>query len=260
MSVADQQQRPSPYRRVVLKISGEGFTRSGERGINMAPVVELAQETYRAAQTGVELAIVLGGGNILRGAQFSAGTTSIQPATAHYMGMLATIINGLAFQDALEALGLETRLVSALLMQDVAEPNIHRRIERHLSKGRVVILTGGTGRPFVTTDTAAAQAALELKADIVMKATKVDGVFSDDPAKNPHAVLYGRITYREFLRQNLRVMDPEAVTKCSEHELPIVVFNFRRPGNIERAVRGERVGTLIHPEETNDAPEGDVSR
>jgi uridylate kinase len=245
---------------VVLKISGEGFTRSGERGINMASVVELAQETYQAAQTGVELAIVLGGGNILRGAQFSAGTTSIQPATAHYMGMLATIINGLAFQDALEALGLETRLVSALFMQDVAEPNIHRRIERHLSKGRVVILTGGTGRPFVTTDTAAAQAALELKADIVMKATKVDGVFSDDPAKNPHAVLYGRITYREFLRQNLRVMDPEAVTKCSEHELPIVVFNFRRPGNIERAVRGERVGTLIHPEETSDAPKGDVSR
>ncbi|HPZ83339.1 MAG TPA: UMP kinase, partial [Thermogutta sp.] len=180
------------------------------------------------------------------GAQFSAGTTSIQPATAHYMGMLATIINGLAFQDALEALGLETRLVSALFMQDVAEPNIHRRIERHLSKGRVVILTGGTGRPFVTTDTAAAQAALELKADIVMKATKVDGVFSDDPAKNPHAILYSRITYREFLRQNLRVMDPEAVTKCSEHQLPIVVFNFRRPGNIERAVRGERVGTLIY--------------
>ncbi|HOA51397.1 MAG: UMP kinase [Thermogutta sp.] len=246
MSAEEQQQRASPYRRVVLKISGEGFTRNNERGINMASVVELAQETYRAAKSGVELAIVLGGGNILRGAQFSAGTTSIQPATAHYMGMLATIINGLAFQDALEALGLETRLVSALFMQDVAEPNIHRRIERHLSKGRVVILTGGTGRPFVTTDTAAAQAALELKADIVMKATKVDGVFSDDPAKNPHAILYSRITYREFLRQNLRVMDPEAVTKCSEHQLPIVVFNFRRPGNIERAVRGERVGTLIY--------------
>lgn len=255
MSATHQQERRSPYRRVVLKISGEGFTRSGERGINMASVVELAQETYQAAQTGVELAIVLGGGNILRGAQFSAGTTSIQPATAHYMGMLATIINGLAFQDALEALGLETRLVSALFMQDVAEPNIHRRIERHLSKGRVVILTGGTGRPFVTTDTAAAQAALELKADIVMKATKVDGVFSDDPAKNPHAVLYNRITYREFLRQDLRVMDPEAVTKCSEYRLPIVVFNFRRPGNIERAVLGERVGTLIHSGDGPDGPE-----
>ncbi|MGQ9504901.1 MAG: UMP kinase [Thermogutta sp.] len=255
MSAAHQRERGSPYRRVVLKISGEGFTRSGERGINMASVAELAQETYQAAQTGVELAIVLGGGNILRGAQFSAGTASIQPATAHYMGMLATIINGLAFQDALEALGLETRLVSALFMQDVAEPNIHRRIERHLSKGRVVILTGGTGRPFVTTDTAAAQAALELKADIVMKATKVDGVFSDDPAKNPHAVLYSRITYREFLRENLRVMDPEAVTKCSEYQLPIVVFNFRRPGNIERAIRGERVGTLIYSGNGIDGPD-----
>lgn len=247
-------QRYSPYRRVVLKISGEGFTRSGERGINMASVVELAEETYRAAQTGVQLAIVLGGGNILRGAQFSAGTTSIQPATAHYMGMLATVINGLAFQDALEALGLETRLVSAVPMEGVAEPNIHRRIQQHLEKGRVVLLTGGTGRPFVTTDTAAAQAALEIKADIVMKATKVDGVFSDDPAKNPHAILYSRISYNEVLRQNLRVLDPEAVTKCAEYQLPMVVFNFRRPGNIERAVRGERVGTLIQDGDTSDAP------
>lgn len=243
--MAEAEKSRSPYRRVVLKISGEGFTRSGERGINMASVAALAEETCRAAQLGVQLAIVLGGGNILRGAQFSAGTTSIQPATAHYMGMLATVINGLAFQDALESLGVETRLVSAVPMEGVAEPHIHRRIQQHLEKGRIVILTGGTGRPFVTTDTAAAQAALEIGADILMKATKVDGVFSDDPAKNPHAILYSQISYRDVLRQNLRVMDPEAITKCAEHHLPIVVFNFRRPGNIERAIRGERVGTLI---------------
>jgi len=177
-------------------------------------------------------------------ATFKSGT-SIQEATAHYMGMVATLMNGLALQDALEALGCNTRLMTAIHMDGVAEPYIRRRAQRHLEKGRLILLAAGTGRPFVTTDTAAAQSALELGADILLKATRVDGVFSDDPEKNPHAVLYSELSYDEFRRQNLRVMDHEAITKCQEHNMPIQVFNFKKEGNIERAVRGERVGTLI---------------
>ncbi len=232
-------------KRVVLKISGEGFVRQGERGISMDAVLHLAQQTYRAAQHGVQIAIVIGGGNILRGAQFSAGNSCVHEATAHYMGMLATVMNGLAMQDALESLGCNTRLMTAIRMDGVAEPYIRRRARRHLEKGRIIILASGTGSPFVTTDTAAAQRALELDADILLKATRVDGVFSDDPEKNPHAVLYGELSYDDVRRQNLRVMDHEAVTKCMEYDMPILVFNFRKPGNIERAVLGERVGTLI---------------
>lgn len=235
----------SSYRRVILKISGEGFAVGGQRGITMTSVVELAEQIARAASAGVQIVVVPGGGNILRGAQFKAGSAAIQEATAHYMGMLATVINGLALQDALESLGVETRLASAIRMENVAEPYIRRRIDRHLEKGRVVIVAAGTGRPFVTTDTAAAQAALEFKADILLKATKVDGVFSDDPIRNPHAVLYGRLTYADYLGQNLRVLDKEAVTKCAEHRMPILVFNFQKPGNIERAIRAEPVGTRI---------------
>jgi len=235
----------SRYRRVVLKISGEGFIRPGERGIAMDAVTHIAAQTGRAAQLGVQIAIVLGGGNILRGAQFTAGNTSIHEATAHYMGMLATLMNGLAVQDALESLGFETRLLTAIRMDGVAEPYISRRAKRHLEKGRIILLAAGTGSPFVTTDTAAAQRALELDADILMKATRVDGVFSDDPEKNPHAVLYSELSYEDVRRQNLRVMDPEAITKCMQYDMPILVFNFKREGNIERAVRGERVGTLI---------------
>jgi uridylate kinase len=159
--------------------------------------------------------------------------------------MLATVMNGLAMQDALESLGCDTRLMTAIRMDGVAEPYIRRRARRHLEKGRIVILSSGTGSPFVTTDTAAAQRALELDADMLLKATRVDGVFSDDPEKNPHAVLYSELSYDEVRRQNLRVMDQEAVTKCMQYDLPILVFNFRKEGNIERAVRGERVGTLI---------------
>jgi uridylate kinase len=232
--------------RVVLKISGEGFTHPGERGIAMDAVLHLAQQTFRAAQHGAQIAIVMGGGNILRGAQFTSGASCIHEATAHYMGMLATVINGLALQDALESLGSDTRLMTAIRMDGVAEPYIRRRARRHLEKGRIVILTGGTGSPFVTTDTAAAQRALELEASILLKATRVDGVFSDDPEKNPHAVLYGELTYEEVQRQNLRVMDHEAITKCMQYNLPILVFNFRKAGNIENAVLGQRVGTLIH--------------
>ncbi len=184
----------------------------------------------------MQIAIVIGGGNILRGAQFTAGNSSIHEATAHYMGMLATVINGLALQDALESLGCDTRLMTAIRMDGVAEPYIRRRARRHLEKGRIVILAGGTGSPFVTTDTAAAQRALELEADILLKATRVDGVFSDDPEKNPHAVLYSELSYDDVREQNLRVMDPEAITKCMEYDMPILVFNFRKEGNIERAV------------------------
>jgi uridylate kinase len=234
------------YRRVVLKISGEGFVRAGERGIAMDAVVHLAEQTCRAARHGVQIAVVMGGGNILRGATFSAGTAAIHEATAHYMGMLATVMNALALQDALESLGADTRLLTAVRMEGLAEPYIRRRARRHLEKGRIILLAGGTGSPFVTTDTAAAQRALELEADVLLKATRVDGVFSDDPEKNPHAVLYGQLSYDDVRRQNLRVMDPEAITKCMEYDMPILVFNFRKDGNIEQAVLGKRVGTLIH--------------
>ncbi len=235
----------STYKRVVLKVSGEGFVHPGQRGIATDAVLHIAKQTYRAAEHGVQIAIVVGGGNILRGAQFTAGDSCVHEATAHYMGMLATVMNGLALQDALESLGCETRLMTAIRMDGVAEPYIRRRAKRHLEKGRIVILAAGTGSPFVTTDTAAAQRALELEADMLLKATRVDGVFSDDPEKNPHAVLYSELSYDDVRRQNLRVMDPEAITKCMEYDMPILVFNFRKDGNIERAVRGERVGTLV---------------
>ena len=234
------------YRRVVLKISGEGFVHPGERGIAMDAVLHIARQTFHAAQHGVRIAIVIGGGNILRGAQFTSGSSGIHEATAHYMGMLATVMNGLALQDALESLGCDTRLMTAIKMDGVAEPYIRRRALRHLEKGRLVILASGTGSPFVTTDTAAAQRALELEAEILLKATRVDGVFSDDPEKNPHAVLYSQLSYDDVRRQNLRVMDHEAITKCAEYNMPILVFNFRKAGNIEGAVFGQRVGTLIH--------------
>jgi uridylate kinase len=191
------------------------------------------------------LAVVIGGGNILRGAQFKGTSASIQEATAHYMGMLATVINGLALQDALESLGCDTRLMSAIRMDGVAEPYLRRRAHRHLEKGRIILLAAGTGSPFVTTDTAATQRALELEAQIVFKATRVDGVFSDDPEKNPHAVLYQELDYATVLERNLRVMDHTAITQCMEHQLPVLVFNYKKEGNIERAVRGEPVGTLL---------------
>lgn len=232
-------------RRVILKISGEGFCHAGERGIAMDAVTHLAEQTVRAAKSGAQIAIVMGGGNILRGAQFTAGNSAVHEATAHYMGMLATVMNGLALQDALESLGTSTRLMTAIHIDGVAEPYIRRRARRHLEKGRIILLAGGTGSPFVTTDTAAAQRALELEADCLLKATRVDGVYSADPEVNPHAVLYSELNYNDVRRQNLRVMDHEAITKCMEYDMPIMVFNFKNEGSIERAVRGERVGTLV---------------
>jgi uridylate kinase len=188
---------------------------------------------------------VVGGGNILRGAQFSAGGQVIKEETAHYMGMLATVLNGMALQDTLENLQCQTRLQTAIRMDSVAEPFLRRRAIRHLEKGRIVILAGGTGNPFVTTDTAAALRGRELRADILLKATRVDGVYSEDPEINPHAVRYERLAYSQLLRDNLRVMDTSAVSMCRDARLPILVFNYKREGNIERAVAGHPVGTVV---------------
>ncbi|HEY6564519.1 MAG TPA: UMP kinase, partial [Pirellulaceae bacterium] len=232
---------------------GESFAATGERGIAMDEVVDIARQVHDATRLGCQLAIVIGGGNILRGAQFKGTSASIQEATAHYMGMLATVINGLALQDALESLGSSTRLMTAIRMDGVAEPYIRRRARRHLEKGRIVILAAGTGSPFVTTDTAAVQRALEIEADIVLKATRVEGVFSDDPEKNPHAVLYRELNYRTVLERNLRVMDSTAIAQCREHQMPILVFNYKKAGNIARAIAGAAVGTRIDAHEP--APE-----
>src|SRR5437868_9984603 len=233
------------YRRVVLKLSGEGFGHSGKSGISIDETLSVARQAQRVLQRGVQLAIVVGGGNILRGAQFSAGGIVIKEATAHYMGMLATVLNGLALQDALESLDCQTRLLTAIRMENVAEPYIRRRAIRHLEKSRIVILAGGTGNPFVTTDTAAALRARELGAEIVLKATRVDGVYSDDPEINPHAVRYEKLTYGQVMRDNLRVMDMAAIDLCRLARLPILVFNFKREGNIERVIAGHPIGTLV---------------
>jgi len=233
------------YKRVVLKLSGEGFGHRGKSGISIDETLRVARQAQRVLQSGVQLAIVVGAGNILRGAQFSAGGEVIREATAHYMGMLATVLNGLALQDALESLRCETRLQTAIRMETVAEPYIRRRCTRHLEKGRIVILAGGTGNPFVTTDTAAALRARELEADILLKATRVDGVYSEDPELNPHAVRYEKLTYAQVVRDNLRVMDVAAISLCREAKLPILVFNFKQEGNIERAIAGHKIGTII---------------
>src|SRR5689334_14951245 len=228
------------YKRVVLKLSGEAFGRQGKSGISIDETLDIARQAQRVVRSGVQLAIVVGGGNILRGAQFSAGGEVIKEPTAHYMGMLATVMNGLALQDALESLNCQTRLQTAIRMEAVAEPYIRRRCMRHLEKGRIVILAGGTGNPFVTTDTAAALRARELEADILLKATRVDGVYSEDPELNPHALRYEKLTYSQVLRDNLKVMDMEAISMCRAGKMPILVFNYKREGNIERAVAGER--------------------
>lgn len=233
------------YKRVLLKLSGESFCRAREGGITMPEVAAISRQIKTVVEEGVQLAVVCGGGNILRGKQFSEVSERIEPSTAHYMGMLATVINALALQDALESEGVATRVQSAIRMEGVAEPFIRRRCLRHLEKGRVVILAAGTGSPFVTTDTAAALRAREIEANVVLKATKVDGIYSEDPLKNPHAVRYVNLTFQDVLSQGLQVMDAQAIHHCLEHGIPIVVFNFQQEGNILRAVRGERIGTTV---------------
>jgi len=244
----DGDQTNRQFNRVILKLSGESFTHGGERGIGMNEVVHIAGQIRQAQQVGCQMGVVIGGGNILRGAQFKESNTSIHEATAHYMGMLATVINGLALQDALESLGCDTRLMSAIRMDGVCEPYIRRRAQRHLEKNRIVILAAGTGGPFVTTDTAAALRASELDVEALLKATRVDGVYSEDPEKNPHAILYRELDYTTVLERGLRVMDSTAIAHCKEHGVPVVVFNYRKDGNILRAVKGEKVGTRIEAE------------
>lgn len=242
-----EKHRPQ-YKRVILKLSGESLAHSGERGISMDEVTVIAKQVKQAHALGCQIALVVGGGNILRGAQFKGSSGElIQEATAHYMGMLATVINALAMQDALESIGCATRVMSAIKMDGVAEPFIRRRAIRHLEKGRIVILAAGTGAPYVTTDTAAANRGLELDADIVLKATRVDGVYSEDPEKNPHAILYRELDYDTVMEKNLKVMDSTAIAQCRTHQLPILIFNFKKDGNIVKAVSGQKVGTRISP-------------
>lgn len=236
---------PPVFRRVLLKLSGESFCLPGQGGINIDELDRIARQTARVSARGVQLAIVVGGGNILRGATFTRGQDVIKEATAHYMGMTATVINGLALQDALENLGCETRLMTTIRMEEVAEPFIRRRALTHLERGRVVILATGTGSPFVTTDTAAALRGKELGVDAILKATRVDGIYSADPEKNPHAIRYDHLNYDQVLRDDLKVMDMTAIGMCLDNALPILVFNFKNEGNIERVIAGEPIGTWV---------------
>jgi uridylate kinase len=234
------------YKRVLLKISGEGFCHEGGQGIEGPELENIARQCAEVAQMGVELAVVVGGGNFIRGATFSEAG-HIPRATADYMGMLATLLNALALQETMEKMGQPTRVLSALSIYSVCEPFIRRRAIRHLEKGRVVILAAGTGNPFFTTDTCAALRATEIAADVLLKATKVDGIYSADPKKDPSAVLYQDITYKQVLNQQLRVMDLTAITLCMERKIPLVVFNLKTSGNIARVLKGELVGTKINP-------------
>ncbi|MFM7281379.1 MAG: UMP kinase [Planctomycetia bacterium] len=233
-----------PYQRVLLKLSGEalGDPTKGH-GIDPEAVQKIARQVARVARMGVELAIVVGGGNILRGAQFSK--LGAPRASADYMGMLGTVINALALQDALEQEGLETRVQTAIEIRQVAEPFVRRKALTHLSHGRVVILAAGTGNPFFTTDTAAALRATELNCEVLLKATKVDGVYTADPKKDPSAKRYVELTYMQVLERQLKVMDGTAITLCMENRLPVVVFDMFVEGNIERVVKGEPLGTTI---------------
>ena len=234
------------YKRVLLKISGEGFCHEGGFGIEAAELENIARQAAEVGKMGVQLAVVVGGGNFIRGATF-AEAGHINRATADYMGMLATVINALALQETMEMMGQPTRVLSALGVHSVCEPFIRRRAVRHLEKGRAVILAAGTGNPFFTTDTCAALRATELQADVVLKATKVDGIYSADPKKDSNACMFHEVTYEQVLREKLRVMDLTAITLLMERKLPLVVFNLKKEGNIMRVVRGERVGTAITP-------------
>lgn len=234
------------YGRVLLKLSGEAFGTNGKSGIDILRTMEIARQIKQAVDHGVELAIVVGGGNILRGAQFTAAGGVIKEATADHMGMLGTVMNGLALQDALESLDCDVALLSAIPMLTVAEQYILRRALTHLQKRRILILAAGTGNPGVTTDTAAALKACDLNCDVLMKATRVDGVYSDDPEKNPHAVRYETLTYTQVVQQGLRVMDIPAIDRCARKNLPIIVFDFGPEGALEKAILGQSVGTLIH--------------
>lgn len=231
------------YKRVLLKLSGEALAGDLGYGIDPSVVDELAEQIAQIVNDGVEVAIVVGGGNIFRGLAGSA--EGMDRAQADYIGMLATVMNALALQDAFEHHGIVSRVQSAINMLQISEPYIRRRAERHLEKGRVVILAAGTGNPYFTTDTTAALRACELDVDVLMKATKVDGVFDSDPVKNPDAKKFDRISYMDVIAKELHVMDTTATSLCMDNEMPMIVFNLSEPGNIARALRGENIGTVV---------------
>lgn len=231
------------YKRIILKVTGEVFAGAGNFGIDGKTIKSFAQEIKEVKELGCELALVVGGGNIFRGAV--ASEIGMERASADNMGMLATVINSLALQDALEKIGVSTRVLSAIEMRQVAEPYIRRRATRHLEKGRVVIFAGGTGNPYFTTDTTASLRAMEIGAEVVLKATKVDGVYDADPLKHAGATKFAELTYSEVLARQLQVMDLTAISLCMEKALPIVVFNIMEKGNIKRVISGEPIGTLV---------------
>ena len=235
-------ERPA-YKRILLKLSGEALMGEQSFGIDAGVATRIAKDVAEVSALGVEVAIVIGGGNIFRGVAASA--RGMDRATADYMGMLATCINSLALQDALEHEGVTTRTLTAIEMRAIAEPFIRRRAVRHLEKGRVVIFAAGTGNPYFTTDTAAALRAMEVRADVLMKATKVDGIYTADPVKFPDAVRFETISYMDVVVRGLKVMDATAISLCKDNKMPIIVFNLRTPGQLRRAVMGERVGSTV---------------
>ena len=234
---------PPAYQRILLKLSGEALMGEQQFGIDPAITTQIAKDIREIQELGVQTAVVIGGGNLFRG--LAASAKGMDRATADYMGMLATVINGLALQDALEHNGVPTRVASAIEMRAVAEPFIRRRAVRHLEKGRVVVFAAGTGNPYFTTDTAAALRAMEMKADVILKATKVDGIYTADPMTHPDATKYDEISYIKVLERGLKVMDATAISLCMDNKLPIVVFNLRTGGNIRRVIMGEPVGTTV---------------
>ena len=231
------------YRRILLKLSGEALMGEQQYGIDPAVTSQIATDVGELQALGVQTAIVIGGGNIFRG--LAASARGMDRATADYMGMLATVMNALGLQDALEHYGITTRVLTAIEMRAVAEPFIRRRAIRHLEKGRVVVFAAGTGNPYFTTDTAAALRAMEIKAEVILKATKVDGIYTADPMKHPEATRFEEITYLQVLDQGLQVMDATAISLCMDNRLPIIVFNLRTPGNLKRAALGEPVGSIV---------------
>jgi uridylate kinase len=231
------------YKRILLKLSGESLMGDKQYGIDNAQVLQYAQDIKSVADTGVEIAIVVGGGNIFRG--LSAEKSGMERAQADYMGMLATVINCMALQNALESLGVDTRLQSAIKMEQICEPYIRRRAMHHLEVGKVVIFGAGTGNPYFTTDTAASLRAIEIKADVVLKGTRVDGIYTADPEKDPTATRYEEISFQEVYDKGLNVMDMTAITLCQENKLPIIVFDMNKPGNFMKIAKGEAIGTLV---------------
>ncbi len=232
------------YKRVLLKLSGEALMGEKSFGFDNEVIAQYAQDVKQIVELGVQVAIVIGGGNIYRG--MNESETGIERAHGDYMGMLATVINGMAIQAGLEKIGVYTRLLSAIKMEQIAEPYIRRRAIRHVEKGRVVIFGAGTGNPYFTTDTAGSLRAIEINAEVILKGTRVDGIYTSDPEKDPNAKKLQRVSYQECISQNLRVMDMTAFTLCMENNLPIIVFNMNRPGNLLKVISGEKVGTLVN--------------